>query len=349
MLCQTENLTEEMAEMYSLIITDYKTIDSTIGYIEQFLKYCVDHVDIVIVDNSSAGEGRAYLDKDEIPYIVSQFKNRNMYRFEKFGEAIYLIDASENGGYSKGNNLGAALSDELFNNPYYIFSNNDIEFKGGLSLELITKIFDEKKDVGVIGPNVIESDGGRWNPRKSMGFISQMLLQPYNTMWLGCRLNKWLRDQGDDRRGYCGWVSGSFMIVRRESFEKVKGFDEAVFLYAEEMILSERLRNQGIKTFYAPEVTVIHHHRGSRPNYNSRRLNHDSVRYYYGTYKGIRELWLKLSDACFESAEAVHGFKNRIQGKLKISSKIEKQTEKPSSDSANKLSRKKSRGGHNVY
>ena len=147
MLCQTENLTEEAADMYSLVITDYKTINNTIKYIEQFLKYCVDHVDIVIVDNSSAGEGRAYLDKDGILYTVSQFKNRNIYRFEKFGEAIYLIDASENGGYSKGNNLGAALSDELFNNPYYIFSNNDVEFKGSLNLELITKIFHENKIV----------------------------------------------------------------------------------------------------------------------------------------------------------------------------------------------------------
>ncbi len=331
--------------MYSLVITDYKTINNTIKYIEQFLKYCVDHVDIVIVDNSSAGEGRAYLDKDGILYTVSQFKNRNIYRFEKFGEAIYLIDASENGGYSKGNNLGAALSDELFNNPYYIFSNNDVEFKGSLNLELITKIFHENKDVGVIGPDVIASDGERQNPRKSMGFISQMLLQPYNTMWLGCRFNKWLWNLGDNRRGNCGWVSGSFMIVRRESFEKVNGFDESVFLYAEEMILSEKLRNQGIHTFYAPEVTVIHHHQGARSNYHTRRLNHNSVRYYYKKYKGVQEPWLKLSDVCFESAEAVHEFKNRIQGKLKMSSEIEKQIGKPSPDSTNKRIHKKSKGG----
>lgn len=335
--------------MYSLIITDYKTINSTIGYIGRFLKYCMDHVDIVIVDNSNAGEGRAFLDKDEIPYTVSRFKNRNVYRFKKFGEAIYLIDASENGGYSKGNNLGAALSDELFNNPYYIFSNHDVEFRGNFSLESLTKIFHENKDVGVIGPNVIAPDGGRQNPRKSMGFISQMLLQPYNTMWLGCRFNKWLWNLGDHRQGYCGWVSGSFMMVRRESFEKVKGFDESVFLYAEEMILSERLRNQGIHTFYAPQVTVIHHHQGARSNYHARRLNHYSVRYYFKQYKGIREPWLKLSDVCFESAEAVHEFKNRIQGKLKISSEIKKQTAKSSPDSTNKLSYKKSKGGGITY
>jgi GT2 family glycosyltransferase len=305
--------------MYTLVITDYRTIDNTLGYIGKFLENCSDYVDVVVVDNSDVGDGKAYLDENIIVYTKSLFKGFDVYKFEMSGKKLYLIDAANNGGYSKGNNLGVALSDSLFDNAYYIFSNNDVEFQGRFNLARINAIFRKHENVGIIGPKVIAPDGRRQNPRKSMGFISQMILQPYNTMCLGCRLNKWLWNLGDDKMGCCGWVSGSFMIVRRDSFKKIGGFDESVFLYAEEMIISERLRSQGIRTFYEPGLTIIHHHQGAMSNYKSRKQNHISTRYYYGRYLGIREPWLRLSDFCFESAEIIHSIKHKIEDIFRVS------------------------------
>lgn len=306
------------AKMYTLVVTDYRTIGNTLEYIGRFLESCSDYVDIVIVDNSDANDGKAYLDENTIAYKSSLFKGLEVYQFKMFGQELCLIDAAGNGGYSKGNNLGAALSDSLFDNPYYIFSNNDIEFLGTFSFARITNIFKKHENIGIVGPKVIAPDGGCQNPRKSKGFISQMILQPYNIMCLGCRLNRWLWNLGDDKRGRCGWVSGSFMIVRRDSFEQINGFDEGVFLYAEEMIISERLRIHGMHTVYEPGLTVVHHHQGAKSNYRLRKQNHISMRYYYGKYCGIREPWLRLSDFCFESAESIYSIKHKVEDRFRV-------------------------------
>lgn len=54
------------------------------------------------------------------------------------------------------------------------------------------------------------------------------------------------------------WVLGAALAIRREAFEAVKGFDEAYFLYQEEIDLCFRLRAAGWKVHYAPVATVFH-------------------------------------------------------------------------------------------
>jgi N-acetylglucosaminyl-diphospho-decaprenol L-rhamnosyltransferase len=53
-------------------------------------------------------------------------------------------------------------------------------------------------------------------------------------------------------------LTGGAMIVRREAFEKVGGFDEAIFLYHEDDDLSIRLRQQVGGLLYVPEALVNH-------------------------------------------------------------------------------------------
>lgn len=294
--------------MYSLIITDYKSILQSLLYIERFCRSCVESVDCIIIDNSAEHHGKKYLLDNKIQFSSKQFEKNIVYSFIWKQNKIAMIDTGENGGYSKGNNIGAIYSDKVYDNPYYIFSNNDIEFYNIIKLEKFKLIFDENNQIGIIGPCVILPDGKRQNPRKSMGFVSQMILEPYNLLWFGCRFNKWLWNLGEDVPGKTGWVSGSFMVVKRKAFQEVGRFDEKIFLYAEEMILSERMRRKGYQTVYEPSVTVIHHHRGMNSNYFSRKRNHISKKYYYGSYKNVHKSALFISDINFEFSEFVYSF-----------------------------------------
>ena len=54
------------------------------------------------------------------------------------------------------------------------------------------------------------------------------------------------------------WVSGAFLLVRRDAFEAVGGFDEGFFLYKEEEDLCLRMRRRGGRIRYVPEVRVRH-------------------------------------------------------------------------------------------
>lgn len=61
------------------------------------------------------------------------------------------------------------------------------------------------------------------------------------------------------------WVSGAACLLRREAFEAVSGFDPRIFMYAEDVDLSWRLRAEGWSLRYLPRAAVFHD-TYSRPN-----------------------------------------------------------------------------------
>ena len=58
--------------------------------------------------------------------------------------------------------------------------------------------------------------------------------------------------------GTAAWVAGSFLLVRREVFDELGGFDERFFLYSEEVDLCTRARGAGWQVRYLPHATVMH-------------------------------------------------------------------------------------------
>ena len=53
-------------------------------------------------------------------------------------------------------------------------------------------------------------------------------------------------------------IIGGFFFLRIEIFEKVCGFDEATFLYAEEQILTENMKPHGFVVYYLRIKLVVH-------------------------------------------------------------------------------------------
>ena len=54
------------------------------------------------------------------------------------------------------------------------------------------------------------------------------------------------------------WVSGAATLFRREAYDAVGGFDDAIFMYGEDVDLSWRLRAQGWRITYQPRCGVVH-------------------------------------------------------------------------------------------
>jgi GT2 family glycosyltransferase len=54
------------------------------------------------------------------------------------------------------------------------------------------------------------------------------------------------------------WVSGALMLIRRETFDRLGGFDERFFLYWEDADFCKRAAQAGWSTWYAPVSEVVH-------------------------------------------------------------------------------------------
>jgi hypothetical protein len=72
-------------------------------------------------------------------------------------------------------------------------------------------------------------------------------------------------------------VSGSFMMVRREVYEKVGGLDEAFFMYGEDLDWCYRVQQAGFRVYYVHGTKIIHFKGES-----TRRSGIDELRIFYG-------------------------------------------------------------------
>jgi N-acetylglucosaminyl-diphospho-decaprenol L-rhamnosyltransferase len=54
------------------------------------------------------------------------------------------------------------------------------------------------------------------------------------------------------------WVSGACLLARRTAFEELGGFDEAYFMYAEDVDLCWRAGRAGWSVLYVPSAEVTH-------------------------------------------------------------------------------------------
>lgn len=66
------------------------------------------------------------------------------------------------------------------------------------------------------------------------------------------------------------WAAGYLLLLRREAFAQVGGFDERYFMYMEDVDLCDRLRRQGWQVLWDPSVTILHD--GQRASH--RQLRH---------------------------------------------------------------------------
>jgi N-acetylglucosaminyl-diphospho-decaprenol L-rhamnosyltransferase len=115
--------------------------------------------------------------------------------------------------------------------------------------------------LAIAGPRVEEPDGTRYPSARrfpSVGdAVGHVLL---GQLLAGNRFTDRYRMQDLDlsEPTEVDWVSGACFLARRRALCELGGFDEAYFMYAEDMDLSWRARQAGWGVVYVPEAVVTH-------------------------------------------------------------------------------------------
>lgn len=199
-------------------------------------------VPIVIVDNKP--------DHESVEQIAKQF------------EAHYL-PLQHNPGYGAGMNAGVQVLNEHLSNTYgfdaYFFCNPDLRIVEPTTYKLANLLLQDDR-AGSIGPRLLNLDNSVYPSARSIpslrtGIGHALLGRIWpNNPWS----NAYKNSTSYSARRSTGSLSGAAVMVRREVFEEINGWDEGYFMHFEDIDLGWRIGNAGYINIFEPEVSIEH-------------------------------------------------------------------------------------------
>jgi GT2 family glycosyltransferase len=219
--------------MISIIILSYNTHDLLRNCLKSlFLHNKKDVIEVIVVDNASHDESVKMV-KKEFPLVM-------------------VIENKENVGFAKGCNIGANQA----KGEYLFFLNSDTEFKFDNTLSELIELIQDKK-VGAVGGMMLNPDTSyqrTFGSFYTLSHVSKML-------FLGEKSE--LSSQEYTNVQEVDWVSGGCMLVKKDVFTQIGGFDERFFMYVEDVDICYRIKQQGFRIVVDPKIHILHIGHGS--------------------------------------------------------------------------------------
>ena len=224
----------------SVIILNYN--------VRYFLEICVLSVqtalsnidsEIIVVDNNSQD--------DSCEMIKQRFPN------------VTLIQNNYNIGFPKGNNIGVARA----KGEYICILNPDTVVAEDTFLKILA-FAKEQKDLGIIGCKLIDGAGNflpeskRGVPTPWVAFTKIIgLYKIFPKSRLFCKY--YAGHLAENQTGKVDILVGAFMVMKRELYLEVGGFDEKCFMYSDDIDLSYVVAKAGKDNYYFHDTTIIHY------------------------------------------------------------------------------------------
>jgi N-acetylglucosaminyl-diphospho-decaprenol L-rhamnosyltransferase len=197
-----------------------------------------ERLEVIVVDNDSE-DGTVEALKERFPQVV-------------------IIANKSNVGFGTACNQGMKTA----RGRYFLMLNPDTFVPEDLSQKVVA-FMDAHKSCGAMG--VYMSDGtGRFLPESKRGmptlfrsfcrFSGLSALFPSSKAWAGY----YLGHLSVNETAPVEILAGAFMVLSREAIEKVGGFDEAFFMYGEDIDLSWRIHQAGFANYYVPDIKIVH-------------------------------------------------------------------------------------------
>lgn len=222
-------------------------------------------VDFVIVDN---GQERETVDSVARAYGAT------------------VVRPGRNLGYGVAANRGVAAPGAR--GKWVVVVNPDVVFMPG-SIDDLVRAAQSWPRGGAFGPLIRDAEGevypsARRFPRLVSGAGHALL----SGVWPGNPFSSAYRENADPTRAHAvDWLSGACLLLRREAFDDVGGFDASYFMFFEDTQLGEQLAAAGWQSVYIPQAEVVHEQGASwrdRPESMLRAHHRSAAHYLDGVY-----------------------------------------------------------------
>ncbi len=223
----------------SILIVSYNTRELTLACLASVYKEtCRSSFEVVVVDNNSL-DGSA----DAVARLYP---------------GVRLHALNQNLGFANANNYGATGT----RGKWLLLLNPDTVVLNG-AIDVLVAFAENHERAGVFGGRTVFGDG-RLNPASCWGrptiwrvacrSLGLTALFPGSRAFDGESLGWWKRDSVR----HVDVVSGCFLLIRRDIWQRLGGFDASFFMYGEDVDLCLRAHHLGCKPLITPDATIVH-------------------------------------------------------------------------------------------
>lgn len=222
----------------SIIIVSYNTQKLTLQCVDSIFRSLKLNpsirTEIIIIDNGSS---------DETINQLKKFCLKNQ-EYE-----INIILNKNNVGFGKANNQGVKKA----KGKYILFLNSDIIVLNDAIPLLYKKISSSHNRYDFIGAKLLNKD---MSPQASCGPEYNLFIVFIWLLFRGDHLG--ISRYSPNKEKKVNWVSGACFITQKNTYESLKGFDENIFMYMEEVDLFMRAKKMGYNVCFYPNSKFIH-------------------------------------------------------------------------------------------
>ena len=222
----------------SVIILNYN--------VSNFLEQCVLSVqnalttidaEIIVIDNNSQDNSCAMM-KQRFPEIK-------------------LIENKQNLGFPKGNNIGVAAA----KGEYICILNPDTVVAEDTFLKVLA-FAKKQKNLGIVGCKLIDGTGN-FLPESKRGiptpFVAFTKITGLYKIFSKSFGKYYAQQLSENETGKVEILVGAFMLMKRDLYLEIGGFDEKCFMYSDDIDLSYMVLQKGKSNYYFNETSVIHY------------------------------------------------------------------------------------------
>ncbi|MBV8326209.1 glycosyltransferase family 2 protein [Chryseobacterium sp.] len=220
----------------SVIIVNYNVTQLLRNCLLSIQKYVKGiEYEVIVIDNASVDTSW----KD----LISEFPD------------VHFIPSTTNGGFSKANNQAISTA----KGEYLLLLNPDTEFEDFYMADLLD-FADSKADFGCLGVRMHDAKGNFLpESKRSVPDMFNSFEKLFTNFKKNNSKSYYRNDISEEAIAEVEVITGAFLLIKKEVYEKSGGLDEAYFMYGEDIDLCYTLLMKGYKNYYYGKAPLLHH------------------------------------------------------------------------------------------